>query len=332
MRLLKTCLFAVTTLLLAPPVVAQGWTDRTSFEERWFWGGAGMEGGPISFNCAGHYADADWSYGEGGGPYDPYIIHISMNETIGVANSAHTGNGATRDDVVFVIGGAGYQLPSVYWNEMVGDWGTIISIGDPLVTALLSGGDAQLWTGQVLVGDLPGAGLASSMASAINFCDDHWIASGAPLPSHAAETIQILRATPQPISMEQAVLNQITTHCGGAGEVRADAVGRSDFDGDGREDLLLHYSGVSCQQGQWAGIYGAGECDAQNCLTLAFVSGSIAAGELPYRVLASSARVDPNNSADILLGVDPAVCSALGIQPDCIARQRWNGTVFALVP
>lgn len=331
MRIFKAGCIALAWLLLAGPVAAQGWTARTDFTEGWFFAGAGTEGGPISFNCAGHYPGADWAYGEGGGPYDPYIVHISMNQTIGVAAFSD----GPRNDVIFVIGNTGYQLPDVWWNEMLGEWGTHISVGDPLITALLAGGDAQLWAGGVLVGDLPGAGLSSSVAGALNFCDSHWIASGAPLPSHAAITIQTLRDRPSGGAggnMEQAMLDYITGHCAGAAEVRADAVGRSDFDGDGVEDVMVHWSGVSCQQGAYAGLHGAGNCGASNCLTSVFVSSSVGAGNGPYEVLSLSARPDPSSATDILLGVGAPTCAQLNLQPDCIARQRWNGTAFATVP
>ncbi len=330
MAFFKLGVFAAVATLLAAPVVAQGWDTRADFTRQWFFGGAGLEGGPIGFGCVGHYEGADWSYGEGISPLDPYIIHISMNETIGVPGTPQFTVAAPLTDVIFSIGNTGYQLPGVVWNEMVGDWEAHISVGDPLVAALLAGGDAQLWSGGALVGDLPGQGLASSMAAAINFCDGHWIASGAALPTHAAATVQALRAAP--ISMEQAVLDRVTSHCGGEGQVRADAISHSDFDGDGREDVLLHWSGVTCTQGPNANQRGAGECGAENCLTSAYVSGVISAGGAPYDLLASSARVDPNAATDILLGVDPQICAQLSLQPSCIARQRWNGTEFATVP
>ena len=80
MGVFKAGLVALASLVLAGAASAQGWTVRTDFTEGWFFAGAGIEGGPISFNCADHYPGADWSYGEGGGPYDPYIFQISMIE------------------------------------------------------------------------------------------------------------------------------------------------------------------------------------------------------------------------------------------------------------
>ncbi|MGR3711350.1 MAG: hypothetical protein ACU0A9_18130 [Alterinioella nitratireducens] len=333
MGVFKAGLVALASLVLAGAASAQGWTVRTDFTEGWFFAGAGIEGGPISFNCADHYPGADWSYGEGGGPYDPYIIQISMNQTIGVPGEANWANNAPRNDVIFVIGNTGYQLPDVRWNEMVGEWSTQISVGDPLVTALLAGGEAQLWAEGALVGDLPAAGLSSSVAGAINFCDSHWIASGAPLPSHAAITMQTLRDRPSSgaTNMEQAMLDYVTGICFGAAQVRADAIGRSDFDGDGVEDVMVHWSGVSCQQGDLANLRGGGNCGASNCLTSVFVSSAIGAGNGPYEVLALSARVASENGSDILLGVDPGTCTELGLQPACIARQRWNGAQFVTV-
>jgi len=326
MRVFKAGLLALGALMLATPVLAQGWSVRTEFSDLWFFADAVPEGGPISFGCAGSYPGADAMRGEGMGPLDPYIIRVSMNQTIDVAG---IGLGP-RDDVVFVIGEAGYQLPGVWWNEMTGEWTTDISVGDPLITALLAGGDAQLWAGQLLVGDLPGTGLSVSVTEAINFCDSHWIASGAPLPSHAAVTIETLRAQPAPPpSMEQVMLDEITSHCGGPGQVRADAIGRSDFDGDGVEDILLHWSGVTCQTDNpvLAGR-GAGECSQAVCLTSAYVSSSIRAGNAVFEILAPSARVDPANATDILLGVGLNDCNRLNLQPDCQTRHRWTGAEF----
>jgi hypothetical protein len=326
MRMFKAGILALGALFMAMPALAQGWTARTSFADSWFFAETAVAGGPITFGCAGSYAGADPMRGEGMGPLDPYIILIAMNETVGVA----TFSDGPLNDVVFVIGNTGYRLPGVRWNEILGEWSVSISVGDPLITALLAGGDAQLWTGQVLVGDLPGAGLSASMAAVINFCDGHWIASGAPLPSHAAQTVQTLRAQPPaPASMEQAMLDEITRHCGGVGQVRADAIGRSDFDGDGVEDILLHWSGVTCPAGgpQVAGR-GAGECGADNCLTTAYVSSSIRAGNEPFVILAESARVDPVSPTDILLGVGINDCAGQNLQPACQTRYRWTGAEF----
>jgi hypothetical protein len=325
MRYFKAVALAFGALFLATPIQAQGWSAGTNFADGWFFADAAPQGGAISFGCAGRYPGADPDLGEGMA-LDPYVIRISMNQTIGVAGVAP----GPRNDVIFVIGNTGYQLPGVAWGGMQGDWSTRISVGDPLITALLAGGDAQLWAGQVLIGDLPGAGLAASMAEVIRFCDSHWIASGAPLPSHAAETIQTLRALPAPAaSMEQVMLDQITAHCGGPGSVRADAIGRSDFDGDWAEDVLLHWSGVTCQtDNPLLAVRGAGECTGDTCLTAAYVSSSIRAGNAPYEVLAASARVDPAIATDILLGVGISDCAQQNLQPTCQTRFRWTGAEF----
>ena len=329
MRFFRSAAMAFSALLLTTPALAQGWSANSDFTEGWFFADVRAEGGPINFGCAGSYAGSDPFRGEGGGPYDPYIIQISMNQTVDVAD---LGLGS-RNDVIFVIGEAGYQLPDVWWNEMLTEWQSVVSIGDPLITALLAGGDAQLWAGGALVGAMPGAGLAASMAEVINFCDAHWIASGAPLPSHAAETIQILRAQPPaPVPMEQVMLDQITAHCGGPGQVRADAIGRSDFDGDGVEDILLHWSGVTCQtDSPLVAGRGAGQCGEAVCLTTAYVSSSIRAGNAAFEILAPSAWVDPDIATDILLGVGLNDCNRLNMQPDCRTRSRWNGTEFVRI-
>jgi len=321
MRLFKAAIVA--------PALAQGWSARTSLFEGWFVGDAISEGGPIRFRCAGGYAGADPMVGEGISNLAPYVIRIVIDETIGEVSSSS----GPRNEVIFVIGNTGYLLPDVFGDEMLHQWTSEISVGDPLVTALLAGGDAQLWSGQVLVGDLPGAGLAASMADAINFCDRNWVATGVPLPSHAAETIQILRAQPAPpASMEQVMLDEITRHCGGNGQVRADTIGRSDFDGDGVEDILLHWSGVTCQSDNpMLSGRGGGECGILNCLTTAYVSSSIRAGNEPFRILAASAWVDPAISTDILLGVGLNDCEAQNLQPNCQTRSRWTGAEFTRI-
>lgn len=329
MRILKTAALAFGAVLLSTPLLAQGWSAQTRLMSDWFFGDAMQEGAPISFGCAGSYPGADWTMGEGIGPLDPYLVLISMTDAIGV----ETFSDGPRTDVVFVIGETGYLLPEVWWNALLSEWGSYVSVGDPLITALLAGGDAQLWSGPELVAEISGAGLAASVAEMINFCDAHWIASGAPLPSHAAETIATLRAQPAPpATMEQVMLDEITGHCGGPGQVRADAVGRSDFDGDGVEDILLHWSGVSCQTDNplLAGP-GAGECGSAVCLTTAYVSSSIRAGNAPFEILAPSAGVDPEMATDILLGVGVADCNRLNMQPDCQTRHRWNGVTFARI-
>jgi len=192
MSFLKPILGALTALALAGPAMAQDWGLRSDFTDGWFFAGTGFEGGPISFNCAGHYPTADWSYGEGGGPYDPYIIHVSMTEALGVVDWTLPDAGR-RSDVIYSIGGAGYQFPQIQWNEMVGDWGVVISMGDPLITALLAGGPSELWAGDQRIAQLPATGVSTNLAQAIRFCDGHWAAMGAQVPAHASATVMALR-------------------------------------------------------------------------------------------------------------------------------------------
>lgn len=193
MSFLKPITAGLVALTLAGPALAQDWGLRSDFTEGWFFAGTGTDGGPISFNCAGHYPSADWSYGEGGGPYDPYIIHVSMTEAVGVWDPNQPTSG-TLSDVIYSIGGAGYQFPQVQWNAMVGDWGVVISMGDPLITALLAGGPSELWVGDQRIAQLSGTGLSANLAQAIRFCDGHWAAMGVQVPQHAAGTVMALRA------------------------------------------------------------------------------------------------------------------------------------------
>ncbi|WP_420397556.1 hypothetical protein [Nioella sp.] len=192
MGFLKPIFTGLSVLALAGPAMAQDWGIQSDFSQGWFFAGTGTEGGPISFNCAGHYPSADWSYGEGGGPYDPYIIHVSMTEALGPIDWSQPDAGR-RSDVIFSIGGLGYQFPQVQWNEMVGDWGVVISMGDPLITALLAGGPSELWAGDRRIAQLSGTGLSENLAQAIRFCDDHWAAMGVGVPQHAAQTVMTLR-------------------------------------------------------------------------------------------------------------------------------------------
>lgn len=192
MGFLKPILTVLTALALTGPAMAQDWGLRTDFSEGWFYAGTGFEGSPISFNCAGHYPTADLSYGEGGGPFDPYIIHVSMTEAVGVWDPNQPGRG-TLTDVIYSIGGAGYQFPQVQWNVMSGEWGVVISMGDPLITALLAGGESELWVGDQRVAQLPAGGISANLAQAIRFCDGHWTAMGAQLPAHASATVMALR-------------------------------------------------------------------------------------------------------------------------------------------
>ena len=193
MRFARSIAAGVVALVLSGPAMAQEWGLWSEVSQGWFFAGAGMETGPISFNCAGHYPDADWSYGEGGGPYDPYIIHVAMTEALGPVDWTRPETGR-RSDVIYATGGAGYLFPQVQWNDMHGEWGVVISMGDPLIAALLAGGAGELWAGESRVAQLPATGLATSLAQAILLCDSHWAAMGVAVPDHAAPTVMSLRA------------------------------------------------------------------------------------------------------------------------------------------
>jgi len=225
-------------------------------------------------------------------------------------------------------------------------WESYISVADQLIVALMAGGGLSLWSQDQQVAQYGAAGLAEGLATAIRHCDSQWAAAGHALPEHARDVVMTLRGqagagggtgaagggfapvAPTGPSMEQAALDAVSDACEGPGRIREDFVFRSDFDGDGAEDIVLDWRGVSCQQGSFANAPGAGNCGMQNCLVSVFVSSAIVAGAGPWETLAMDARPANDNPAHLMVGRSPSACSSLGLSSGCGQRFAWNGSDF----
>ncbi len=320
-------------MIVATGVGAQGWTVSTYSDLGYFGANVRQDAAGISFGCGGRYPSADPMLGEDSTGNRPYTFGVEVSVNILPYSIPDR-----RSDVLVAVGGQGFQFPMMLFSDLDGAWISDVSLGDPLVAALMTGsGGIQVWAGQTLLDQPTETTLAQSLYDAIQFCDSHWIAAGTPLPAHAVSVIQTLRgqvSTPAPaaITMEAAMLADVTANCGGAGQVSADAIGRSDFDGDGAEDILLAWNGVSCSTGPMVGSRGAGQCGMQNCLNTAYLSSQYQLGLDPWGMLALDAWTDPSNPGDILMSVAQNVCVQLQLQPDCVIRRRWNGVDFVQVP
>lgn len=328
-------------MVMAGSAAAQDWTVSTTLDRGWFWGRVSSSDDRMNIRCSGSLPGADPMYGAESAPHTPYTFTIEMAYREIVATDAHTGNAATRDDVIVVSNAQGYQLPDVRYNMLNGErWQSAISVADPLVVSLMAGGGLHLWAQDRQVTQYGAAGLADGLATAIRHCDDHWTQAGHPLPDHARDVVMTLRGQsgngtggaaplqPSGPSMEQAALDAVTDQCAGPGQVRADFIFRSDFDGDGLEDIVLDWRGVSCQQGTFANSRGAGHCGMHNCLVSVFVSSSIAGGARPWETLAMDAQPAEDTPAQLVVGRSPSACSGLGLAAGCGQRFAWNGSDF----
>ncbi len=333
-------LLALAALCLSTlSVQAQDWRLDTTFEAGWFWGAVNSEYSEMFIGCSGYHPGADMMVGSEDGPHHPYVFTIELPDALIPAEQHHWANAATRNDVMIVSNGLGYILSDLRYNELNGArWETYISVGDPLIVSLLQGGPVDIYRGEQRIYALPGDGIASAVTGAMQFCDAHWMATGTPMPAHAVEMINRIRVAsnaPDVAESGQPMLDRmladITTHCGGPGEVQADTIDYSDFDGDGIEDVVLDWRGVSCQGGSLTGGQGAGNCGFANCLIEVYVSGAINSGAAPWGILAVSGFADEAQPTDILMDVTPQVCTQLGLPQGCLIRRRWNGVEFIRV-
>jgi len=327
----------IIVVCMAGSASAQTWSARTTLDQGWFRGTVHAVDRRMAIACSGSYPDADPMYGAEDGPHVPYGFTVEMAFPQIVASEAHTDRAATRDDIVLVSNGLGYQLPEVGFNMLNGErWESHISIGDQMIASLLAGDGLRVFAQGSEVVSYDADGLADGLLTVIRFCDSHWAQLGQPVPDHARAMLMALRDAAgndaAAASMEQVALDRVTAQCEGPGQVRGDFIGRGDFDGDGTEDIVLDWRGVRCQGGSFASAQGAGQCGMHDCVVSVFVSSAIARGEAPWERLAVDARVDADTPARLVLGNSPATCSRTAQAAGCGQAYAWNRSGFVQVP
>jgi hypothetical protein len=183
-------------LMGATPAVAQDWQGSTSADQGWFWGWVRPNDASMLIICSGSQPGADPMIGAEDGPHPVYGLTIEMMQA-DLSDPDFTAPGPySRNDLILVSEATGYLLPAANWQELNGErWESIISVGDPLIAALLGGGGVQAWAdGPVQLGDYGAEGLAEGLAAMIRHCDAQWAQAGHALPDHAAGVVMALRA------------------------------------------------------------------------------------------------------------------------------------------
>ena len=138
-------------LMGATPALAQDWQGSTSAEQGWFWGWVRPNDASMLIICSGSQPGADPMIGAEDGPHPVYGLTIEMMQA-DLSDPDFTAPGPySRNDLILVTEATGYLLPAANWQELNGErWESIISVGDPLIAALLGGGGVQAWAPKLL--------------------------------------------------------------------------------------------------------------------------------------------------------------------------------------
>ncbi len=322
----------------------QGWRHQPYLVDGIFFETLSAMDGKASFVCAGYYPPADPIQLEGDGITQPYTIELrfSGNQVI---SEGQGGEWYLRRDIAIVSGGKGFRVPEFMYNEMIGEWQAILPFSDPLILEILNNGGFRAQNQTTVLARFPDTGLALGLASVLRACDAHWGRLGHRIPQGQVGFINALRAgiappvvsqhapVPQPEgAVMRALVSEANRVCQSRALIGPHTILQSDFDGDGRRDLVLDWSGVSCQSGPMSSLYGGGQCGASQCSKLVFISSRVAKGLPAIDFLGQGVVLDPAKPSDLLVGIGLSDCHYQGLEPTCLLRWRWNGTDFAIAP
>ena len=226
--------------------------------------------------------------------------------------------GEIRNDVMIVVGSLGYRIPNMSWDILFSHWVQSVAPGDPLIEALKTDApvEVQLDTGQRYpLGNKP----AAPMAQALAFCARYLGTTSAPAPLPKSPATD-LRA---------AAEAHIFASCGGPARGTPDYLRTADLDRDGKEDVIVSWSELTCTTG-----FPRPFCGAANCSIDMFLSRSFPLTGKPYTRLAMSAELkkSPDGGDEIWFSGTVRTCPAATRGTDCRHVWRWNGRELAKVP
>lgn len=221
---------------------------------------------------------------------------------------AQSFGGGARTDVMIVVGALGYRLPAVTGNELIGTWEQHVQLTDPLVAALQSGTPMDIRTGAGGRVVLDTIGAAKSISQALEFC-------------------AIKAKTAPRVDLNAAVDAYIFEGCGGAASATSNYLLRGDLDRDGREDIVLDWSAVTCP-----GAMPRPFCGAANCSVDVFLSSIFARKGLPEMYLGLGPElVMRAEGLELIIGGTYSLCGAVQDRLPC-QRYGWNGAALVSLP
>lgn len=223
----------------------------------------------------------------------------------------HDGVTQRRQDVLLVVGTTGYRLPVVNRNDLYSTWQVDLSATDPVFAAISTQAEFEVRS-DAGARVITAQGFLAAHSALTQHCQSMFTAIGQPWAS--------VPAAPAPVvSMRQVAESSIQIDCGGPATMGPKTFHSGDIDGDGLEDVVVYWNGITCSGG-----YPRPNCGASACLAEFFVSSLHARGVKPEQLLATGVRLQPLSNGNIgvvTIGTVPT-CQKLA---NCEFIWYWNG-------
>lgn len=289
-------------VLAAGPAVAQDWQFGSFDNGAWFEAHAFVSDASLSVMCGG--------VSPGGLPLpqsdEPMITDVgTVMLTLSEAVTGLPGamDPPPRDDVALVADGLGYALPGLEYDLMnASGWMRPLSLSEPLIGKIMSAQRLAVLRPDGAQIELPRANAGTVMAQMIEFCQERW-ATPAAAPSMAA-------------AAEAAIL----AGCNGPATRMEGYLLEGEIDGDGRPDVVLDWSEVSCSGDMPRPFCGASLCSAD-----VYLSGSFDRTG-PAQLLAQGVALVDLSNGNKAVEVGASLSGCVG--DVCTFYWYWTGQSF----
>ncbi len=311
--------------VMASPVlaVAQGWEFNTFDDGSYFSAAIRTEPGPAFALLCGERSPRGLSPQQTGNMEPditrPDSVRLFFDDA---AISGFDGATLERQDVLLVVGSTGYRLPTIIWDELFSAWQTDLQANDPVFNVIAGQPEFELRSADRSV-VVPANGFGAAFAQLTAHCQAMFTAIGKPWATvPAAQPSAPVRA-----GMREVAEASIRTGCGGPAQLDANAILTGNIDGDGREDVVVDWSAITCSGG-----YPRPFCGAAMCSATVFVSQGFDASEGPADLLAAGVRlIDLNNGNNgVVTGGSLSMCQQRGTT-SCDFIWYWDGNDLRLI-
>ncbi len=245
-------------------------------------------------------------------PRDSLRIYIGE----GVLGS-YDGVTQRRQDVLLIVGATGYRLPVVNRNSLYSSWEADLPATDAVFAAIAAGSDFEIRsdTGARV---LTSRGFLAAHTALTRHCQSMFTAIGKPWTSVPAAAAPV-------VSMREVAEASIRSGCGGPATLGPEALHSGDIDGDGLEDVVVYWNGITCSAG-----YPRPFCGASACSAKFFVSSLHARGVPPKNLLTQGVRMQPLSNGNTGVATTGRLSSCQN-RPNCEFIWYWNGREITLL-
>lgn len=324
--------------------IGSDWRVSTFDNGAWFQGYAALQNGDVELICGGRSVEG-LPLPQTDEPFitEPYTLYLNLWSP-DLPRGTISASGTSRLDAAFVVDGVRYRLPALNWTEMNAHWLHWLSFGDPFLQALRTAETLRLDVAGGAVYDVPTDGLGDAVFAMLTYCDARWQRSATPVPDHAAQAVEALRAavsnatanapaaprhqTPDRVQAMARLESTLSGHCQGPYEVSPESMTWTDLNSDGDQDLVFYWASLRCRQGLWADAPGGGNCGTSQCLASVFLSGSETSVEADAETMAQGVQTDPGRPGQIGFNRRLTVCTELQLGDECVDWMQWrNGAL-----